>query len=261
MKTKMVSQAIQQTKNFLTTNSSTILTWCAVAGTISTAIFTAKSTIKAINVLEDEPYEFFDSGKNNKLNNKDKIKYNIKKTWKYFIPPVISGGVTIACILGSNSLNAKKTAVLSSLYSASELALKQYQEKVVEIVGQNKATQIKDEIARDKLKRNPKTDSQVIITGKGETLCFDSLSGRYFKIDIEKLRQVEHNINKRFLTGDDFVTVNELYYELGLDEIELGDGVGWDIDNELHFIFSSDLADDNTPCLVIDCKIIPKYKK
>lgn len=52
----------------------------------------------------------------------------------------------------------------------------------------------------------------------------------------------------------------ESYYEIGLDNIKLGDELGWNIDDGyIDLSFSSQLASDGTPCLVIDYTIAPRY--
>lgn len=49
-------------------------------------------------------------------------------------------------------------------------------------------------------------------------------------------------------------------YEIALPETKLGDELGWHVDNGLVDLrFSSQLAEDGTPCLVIDYQIAPKY--
>lgn len=57
-----------------------------------------------------------------------------------------------------------------------------------------------------------------------------------------------------------YVSLNDFYYKIGLDNTKIGDDLGWNIENgliELHF--SSQLAADGTPCLVMDYQVAPKY--
>ena len=90
-------------------------------------------------------------------------------------------------------------------------------------------------------------------------MCFDVLSGRYFKSDIDLIKRVENNINKRMF-NDMYISLNEFYIELGLEPIGIGDDLGWSVDKGMIDIdFSSQLADDGTPCLVIDYSVSPKY--
>ena len=71
-----------------------------------------------------------------------------------------------------------------------------------------------------------------IITDKGNTLCFDSLSGRYFKSDIDKIKRAVNNLNRE-LTYDMYVSLNDFYDELDLDHTKIGDELGWNLDDGL----------------------------
>jgi len=49
------------------------------------------------------------------------------------------GAATIMCVVGSNSINARRVAALASLYSITETALDEYKAKVVETIGETKS--------------------------------------------------------------------------------------------------------------------------
>lgn len=169
------------------------------------------------------------------------------------------GVVTIACIIGANSINLKRNAALVSLYSLSEAALKEYQAKVIETLGKQKERKIKDDIAKDRIVKNPVSDNEIVITNLGDTLCYDSLSGRYFKSDIEKIRQVLNKLS-RDLMSEMFIDLNQVYSELNLKGTKMGDMVGWHIDDGLiEPDFSSQLTENGTPCLVLDFVTEPRY--
>jgi hypothetical protein len=176
----------------------------------------------------------------------------IKETWKCYIPAAIMGGVTITCIICANSINLKRNAALAGLYSLSETTLKEYQTKVAETIGKNKEQKIKDEIDKDRIEANPVDENKVIITGKGDVLCYDAISGRYFKSDIEHIRKAINDIGVRMLHGDDFMSLNDVYSAIGLGDIGIGNDIGWAIsDGVVEPRFSSQLA-DGIPCLVLD---------
>lgn len=235
--------------NVLSQNSPTILTGVAVAGLIGTVGFGIKATPKALD------YVILEENLKGDYLTKREI---IKATWKCYIPTAILGATTIGCIIGANKVNLRRNAALASVFSITEATLKEYQSKVVETIGEKKAGEIQEEITKDIIKNNPPKDGQVILTGKGETLCLDVLSGRYFKSDIEKLRKTENDLNSRMLK-DDFISLNDVYYEFGLDPTKLGDEMGWhQEDGLIYFEFSSQLA-DGVPCMVIDYQITPHY--
>lgn len=244
-------------------NSPTILTSASVAGLITTTLLAIRATPKALLLLNDEEEERWKKHPDGDFPVITK-KETVIITWKCYVPAAISGAVTIACMLSANSINLRRNAALAGLYSLSETALKEYQAKVVETIGQNKERKIKDEIAKDKIDKDPVTKKEVIITGKGEVLCYDSLSGRYFKSDIEQIRKALNNLSSDLITNvDDFISLNEVYSELGLSSTKTGDMLGWYIDDTNRGIiepnFSSHLTDDGRPCLVLDFVCEPRY--
>ena len=146
---------------------------------------------------------------------------------------------------------------MASLYSVTEKTLKEYQTKVKDTIGEKKEQKIRDDVATDKLLKHP-VDGDVILTGKGDTLCYDAWTGRYFKSDIEAIRKVENIVNHNLLV-DDFISLNDVYYELGLDEVKMSNEVGWRVEDGIVFFeFSSQLT-EGVPCLVMDFKVTPRY--
>jgi phenylpropionate dioxygenase-like ring-hydroxylating dioxygenase large terminal subunit len=137
--------------------------------------------------------------------------------------------------------------------------MKEYRAKVVEQLGKPKEKELRDSIARDRVEANPVTEKNLIVTGKGETLCYDALSGRYFKSDIETIRQVLNKLS-RDMMSEQTVSLNQIYSDLDLEETKLGDEMGWHIDDGLiDPSFSSHLA-NGIPCLVLDFETPPRYQ-
>lgn len=260
----------KQIGGFITKNSPTLLTGVSVAGVFTTAILAVTATPKAIELMEDAQYE--KASKVTTLYEED-IYYAkkvaplttmeaIQATWKCYIPAVIMGGVTIGCIVGLNSIHLRRNAALAGLYSLSETALKEYQAKVKQTLGENKHREIKEGMVKDKIQNHPVNDKEVIITGLGDTLCYDAQSGRYFKSDIENIRKVINKLNRE-LIQDSPMTLNELYDLLDLQGTKLGEVTGWHVnDGMIEPRFSSTLTTDGRPCLVLDFEEepIPLYR-
>lgn len=224
----------------LNENSTQILTVAAITGTITTALMTGKAVLQADQLLQ-------------KHKDLKAPKDKLKLVWRYYIPPTLSGISTIGFIIGLNHVHASRNAALAGLYSIAQTAFKEYQEKVVETIGDNKERKVRDAIDADHVRNTPQTE--IIMTGNGDVLCFDSLSGRYFKSDIETIRQKINELN-RSLISEMFISLNEFYYELGLDGIELGNNLGFNIDHGLLDIhFTSQLTKDGKPCLVLNYEV------
>ena len=122
-----------------------------------------------------------------------------------------------------------------------------------------KEKEVRDKIAKRKVENNPPKSNEVILTGKGKTLCFEVISGRYFESDIDTIKQVENKINHKLLRNDT-LSLSEFYYELGLTATSISDDMGWRVDKGLIDLdFSSQLTPEGEPCVVIDYGTLPRY--
>lgn len=231
-------------------HSPEILTGIGIAGMVTSTVMAVKATPKALMLLEDKQYELQTS--------KLKKKEAIKTTWTCYIPSLIVGSISIACLIGASSTNLRRNTALATAYTLSESTLKEYQDKVVETIGEKKEQTIRDSVAKDKMADNPVRE--VILTDAGgNTICYDVLSGRYFKSDRDKIGRAMNELNRR-MRDETYVTLNDFYYEIGLEGTKMGDMLGWNIDKGyIDLAFSSHLDANGTPCLVIDYRVAPIY--
>ena len=242
--TKDVTRALKR-------HSPEILTGIGVAGMLATTVMAVKATPKAIMLVNEREVELGVE--------KLPAKEVVKTTWKCYIPAAITGATSIACIVGASSVNMKRNAALATAYTLSETALKEYKDKVIETIGEKKEKEVRDAIAKDQVEKNPVSKNDVIITDKGNSLCYDAFSGRYFYSDIEKIKRVENEFNRRLLQ-EDYLSLNEFYYELGLSGTYIGDRLAWRADRGLvETNFSAQLAEDGTPVLVLEFINPPSY--
>lgn len=245
-----------------------ILTGIGIAGMITTTVMAVKATPKALVLIEEEKrrqnQKLLKDAKKNGDECCDRIEKlhpveAIKATWKCYIPAAVTGAMSVMCLVGASSVSARRNAALATAYTLSESAMKEYRTKVIETVGEKKEQVVKDAIAKDKVEQNPVTTNEVIITDKGNTLCYEVISGRYFKSDIDRIKKAVNEINRRLLL-DSYISLNEFYYAIGLDETKIGDDLGWNISQSLiELSFSSQLASDGTPCVVLDYDTMPQY--
>lgn len=246
-----ISKFVKCVKTKAIKHSPEILTALGIVGMISTTVMAVKATPKALILMEEKKKE----DKVDKLTPID----TVKTTWKCYIPSVAVGTISTACLICANSVNAKRKAALATAYTLTETAFKEYKEKVVETIGEKKEQEVQDKVAKERIVKNPVNNKEIIITGKGDVLCCDSVFNRYFRSDIEKIRKAINDMNYR-LNAEMYISLNDLYYELGLDPIGIGDDIGWNINNGLIDVrFSSQLTPDGEPCLVLDYQIEPRY--
>lgn len=240
-------------------HSPEILTGLGIAGMITTTVLAVKATPKALQLIEEAEVAKIDSGDEEPLTKVEVVKV----AWKPYVPALVLGTASTACLIGASSVSLRRNAALATAYQLSTTALNEYKEKVVETIGEKKDEIIKDKIAKDKVEKNPIGTHDVIITGKGTTLCYDAQFGKYFESDIETIRRSINNINYKLTTGQyEYVSLNELYAELNIPRIDIGDDVGWNIgrDGQVEVDFSAQIADDGRPCIVMQYQVAPRYE-
>ena len=246
-----ISKIINEIQKAVTKHSPEILTGLGIAGMITTTVLAVKATPKALDLINDRKDEL----ETEKLPPIEAV----KTAWKCYIPAAVTCATSTACLIGASSVHLKRNAALATAYKLSESAISEYKDAVIDKLGEKKEQTIRDKVAEEKMKKNPVSSSEVFITEKGNTLCYDTISGRYFKSDIDRIKRAENAINKQLL-DEMYVSLNDLYDELDLDHTKLGDELGWKIDDGLvELYFSSQLADDGTPCVVMDFTRAPKY--
>ena len=232
-------------------HSPEILTGIGIAGMIGTTVMAVKATPKALELIEERKKE----------EGVDKLPpiEVIKTTWKCYIPAAITGTTSTACLIRAASVNTRRNAALVTAYNLSKSALDEYKDKVVETLGEKKEKLIRDDIAKDKLENNPVQNSEVFVTDKGTTRCLDALFGRRFISSRDAIERAVNRVNRR-ITTDMYVSLNELYMELGLPPVDMGDELGWRFDDgEIEPFFSAQVDTDGIPCLVFTVNIAPKY--
>lgn len=242
---------IDKAKFLVTDNSTTILTAMGVAGTVSTAVLTGRSTFKAAQLIEREQdaLEREAALENGEGWKEQTVVSKTRLVWRLYIPPAAVMLTTITSIIMANKLASKKIAALAVAGGISERALQEYKAKVVEKLGERQDTKIRDEIAQERIDQHPLSSREVILAGTGEVLCFDMLTGRYFQSTMEEIKRAENKINHE-LNNHMNASLSEFYNEIGLPPTPYTDSVGWNANNLLKLQFSATLQ-DGKPCMAI----------
>lgn len=241
--------------DFIKKNSPTILTTTAVAGVISTAVLAARGHRRAmLNLKVRAMAPEKDVGDDTAL---QKAMF----VWHHYAPAAVIGGLTIASIFGLNTVHTKRAAILAGAYSIAERALDEYKHQVELEHGSDGMDKIHDRVAKAQAANTPMDPTQEIVyLEPDDVLCFDPYSGRYFSHSIEKLKRIENILNQRLINSH-FLSLNDLYSEIGLDPIALGDDVGWVPDNLIIMNFHSAITAQDLPCIVMRYEVEPSIDK
>ena len=246
-----ISAILKSATKIMCKHSPEILTGLGIAGMVSATVMAVRATPVAIKRIEETKKE----EKKESLT----VGETLKATWTCYIPTAIASGVSIACLVGSTRISVKRHSALMAAYALTETTLKEYQEQVIQTIGEKKEKEVRDNIAQTRMGKDPITNHEIIATPRGTTQCYDYYSGRYFMSDIETIKQAMITLNHRMLR-DNYVSLNEFYYEIDLEGTQVGNTVGWKVDGgKIDVVLSSKLASDNTPCVVVNYSIPPTY--
>ena len=231
-----------------------ILTGIGIGGMITTTIMAVKATPKALDCMAEVKEKHA-----NESDRKAFCKDVLVKVAPIYIPAAIIGGLSISCLIGASSVNYKRNAALATAYTLSETALKEYQDKVVETIGEKKEEAVRASIAKDRVDNAPAVEREIVITGNGSTRCFDPISARYFESDIETIRRSINELNRRMLI-DDYISLNDFYHEIGLEGTEIGEDIGWRVDKGfVEVSYHAILDKHGVPCLAMDYHVAPYH--
>lgn len=261
MNMKKVTKMFKDVQSTVVKHGPEILTGLGIAGMITTTILAVKATPKAMELIEEEKESLREHEDDDIILTPVET---VKAAWKPYLPAIITGIASTGCLIEAQSINSRRYAKLATALQISSTALneyKEYKEKVIETIGEKKEQAIRDEIAKDRIEKNPPSESSILITGKGNTLCYDLYSDRYFKSDIDRIKRAMNNLNYKMNCGMEMhISLNEFYDEIKLAHIKVGEDVGWRVDRGLIDIrFGSQLTEDDEPCVVIEHLMPPEY--
>lgn len=156
-------------------------------------------------------------------------KDEFKIVWKYYLPAVLSGVVSIGAIIASNRLNKREITALAA--AAAYLGSRR---KIAE--NQIEATYDPDDEALDEIRREAVVEAAKHIyspksveeTGYGDVLCFEGYSGRWFRSDPKRVDQAINLFRSAYHNGKGYsCCLNDLYELLGIEKTHFGYQMGW----------------------------------
>lgn len=206
-----MNKFLNGSKLFVKRNASTILTCIGGAGVIATSVMAVKATPKALMLIVNAREE-----KGESLTTME----TIQVAGPAYIPSVLVGVSTIACIFGANALNQRQQAALMSAYALLDNSYKEYKSKVVDLYGEEADLRIREELAKDKYTGDGKPSDNDTV------LFYDEFSGRYFNSTMVDVLKAEYEINKKLSTWGG-AYLNEFYELVGLPVTDYGDHLGW----------------------------------
>lgn len=164
-------------------------------------------------------------------------KEKLAATYRIYIPPVGMAVFSLLCFWAAHGIDLRRQAVVAGLYSTAEATLKEYQKKVVDILGEKQADEIRQSIGDDRVaqaQRNlpPPPEDYDLGTQKW---CY--LYGRRFPCSYNRIKEVQNEIND-LMFREMYASEADLFYKLDptgewLRPDSTARNVGWTVDNML----------------------------
>lgn len=211
---------------------------------VVTTVTAVKATPKAMLLLEKAKEE-----KGEELTKLETVKI----AGPVYIPSLVLGASTLACIFGANILSQRGQASLMSAYALVDSSYKDYKKKVDELYGEEAGAQVRAGIAKDKYEDQP-----IPPVGDGKRLYYDFYSERYFEATPYEVQRAEYEVN-RSLMMDDCAYLNEWYTNLGIEPLDHGYDFGWSTcanmdaywQTWVDFHHEKVVMDDGLECIII----------
>ena len=130
-------------------------------------------------------------------------KEKLETLYPLYIPPVGMALFSLICFWAAHGIDLKRQAVVAGLYSAAEATLNEYQRKVVEMLGENQAAEIRQSLGDDRVaqaQRNLPPPPEDFDLGS-QKWCY--LYGRRFPSSYNRIKDVQNEINNQM--------INEIY--------------------------------------------------
>lgn len=245
-----MNNVLKSVGKFVVKNQSAILTASAVVGVIGVAVTASNAGRKAEEVIV---------GTEEVTGEMMPVRDQIRECWRFYVPTATLLAATIAAIVANHVSGSKKAAAAAVAYGLLEQGYNDYRQAAMSELGERKEVKIQEKAAYLAQDRRPIVETTAHRTGFGETLIYDSLSGRYFYDDMDRIRGKVNEFNQVVL-NDGYNTLNGFYYELGWPGIELGHSIGWSSDSGLMEIrlTSKVLETETQACLVLTYQRLPK---
>lgn len=217
---------IKMIAGFLEKHGPSILTGIAVIGVVITGYLTNRATQKVTMEVAAEA----ERPENSEIPIKEIKKRVTKENWKAYIPSMIAGVGTIACVVGANYWHISRESAMAAavaFYKASESELKN---AIKEKYGEDSLEELKKDIAKKRMEDDrppwePKDSTKMTI--------FEPYTKQWFRASQQEILWAELTANK-MLQQTYKVKLNDILamYD-GCKKTKLGEIIGWSMEDEM----------------------------
>lgn len=211
---------------FCSTNASSILTVAAMVGVVATAIISAECKKAAEEAIKEE-----EEIKGAPLEPVEKF----KRTWYYYIPPVVSSAITIGCIGSAHGIDKKKQLEMIAAYNLLKESSTKFKQYAIDEIGKNKVKQIEHKVHEEDLKRNPVPAEKLELVcdaAYGGVILNDKITGQIFPTTYEAIYRAAERVNEKLRPygkgGYDWWSWSNFIEDCGGEYSDAAENWGWE---------------------------------
>ena len=203
MNLQWLTGLIRGGKQFLIQHAPGILMGMGTVGVSTAVVYAAKAGPKAVILLEEAEMEKAkrevpDPNVPRKCLLKPlTFQEKAQVLWKLYIPPVGLTVFGLICFWAAHGIDVRRQALVAGLYSTAEATLNEYQQKVVEMLGEKQNNEIKESISND----HAAQAQAKLPTGYDlgtDRWCY--LYGRPFPSTYNKIKEVQNEFNHKLMS-------------------------------------------------------------
>lgn len=247
-------------------HSPTILLVMGIGGMLTSVIWAAKATPKAMKAIEkaqevkSQTEEFKDCAVKPALTAGE----TVKATWRCYLPSAVIFMVSATCLIFGHTVSAKRNAALASVYAVTDATLRQYKEAIEQNVAPEVKEKIEETVAQKQVQAQPSAADNYIYNINPDGILFvEPVTWQQFRSDKETIRAAANDIKQDMLHDgfDGTATLGDFFDKLGLKgNATIKEQIGWSISyNCLDSIsFKPIVAPCGLPALLLEYKETPK---
>ena len=211
------------------TNRPSLLIGGSIVGIVGLGVLSFYSGSKCSRIMEKYKN---DEG----LTQNEKARGFLKEAWPYLIPTVLLTAADCGMIIGAHNELIKKAGIATALAAAASTATADLKKQMQEDLGETASEKIEQKVIEKQIEREgPPQNIQV--TGRGDAVVRNMIGGRdFYSCYAHLLKSIQ--TASEMCRNDRVITVNTFFNILGIDEIDIGDAVGW---------YDEDLEDGQLP--------------
>lgn len=158
---------------------------------------------------------------------KERQKEVVKTVVKHQWPTAVIFLMSLLAIVSADNIHYKRNAAMAVMVQASEVATQEYRNVVREVAGEEKAKEVQ-RVYEERMREEPHHEVPTnihIITGD-EYWIYDEFTNTMFKSNTITVDAAINECNRRIF-DEMYISLNELYEEVGIKDSKINSAVGW----------------------------------